>query len=136
MKNLIFLSIMVVMLLTGCATAKSVDKNYSLINYKDGISITEAKLIAKKSLLESKSLGAYQFMAPKVFDRWESYRHQNYWFVLFSPKAYQLKPSHYLVVVEKKSGKIQYAETKYPSNVKGYDWLFGLEPEQYSWHKN
>ena len=65
MKNLISLTI-ILLLFTSCATLDSLDEYYAGINYEDGINRDEAKLIAKKYLVESSYEGQFQVWGPIV----------------------------------------------------------------------
>ena len=130
------LLIIITVMFTGCASVNTVNKNYSSINFDDGVSKEEAKLIAKKSLMESKSFGRYCFMDPAILKWGKAYPHPNYWFVRFTAKN-PLATDHYIVVVDKRSGEIQYSEREniYPMAPKDYRFMFGLEAKNYSWHK-
>lgn len=134
MKNLTL--IIIAVMLSGCAGTHAVNKNYSSINFNDGISREEAKLIAKKSLMESESFGRYCFVDPAVLKWGHAYPHPNAWFIRFANKN-PLATDHYLVVIDKRNGVIQYSEREniYPLTPKDYRFIFGLEAKDYTWHK-
>jgi len=50
MKRIV--SLFMVLILTGCATVGSVNRNFESVNYTDGISRPEAKFIAQKYCLD------------------------------------------------------------------------------------
>jgi len=83
----------------------SVNKSYSKIKYEDGISKSEAKRIAKKSLMESEVKGLYLMTGPGIIHNPDTYPHPNYWFVSFKRKPYSLATTNYLVIVDKISNR-------------------------------
>ncbi len=133
MKNLSLL--LIIVLLTGCTGIKTVSKNYSKINYRDGVSRSEAKLIAKKSLMESQVVHEYRFASPAILKWGKAFGHPNYWFIAFDSRNV-LQPDKYLVVIDKRDGEIRYSEKEYPHPVEpnDYQFIFGLDKKAYKWH--
>lgn len=135
MKQLLT-AVFLTVFLTGCATMKSVNNKYGKVDYTNGISKEEAKSIAKKSLMESKARGKYRFTVPMILDDPYTKPNLEYWYISFSKKIYHLRSSHYLVVINKHTGEIEYSDKKfkYPHPVKGYRWINYLDNPQPDWH--
>jgi len=115
---------------SGCATIKSIEKNYKKIDYSDGINKSEAKLIAKKSLIDSPYRNFYRVIRPRILDNDETLQHPRYWFLKFRRKSSKLNKSNYFVVIEKKTGEVIYAEKHYPNNAQNYRWILELHEYQ------
>ena len=109
-------------ILAGCATVSSVRYFYEKIDYSDGVSKDEAKLIAKKHLIDSVYKYDYRVINPEIRTWYE----KDAWIVRFPPKKVQLlipeglfeavMPNAYLVAVDKRTGAV----------IKGGRW--GFEP--------
>ena len=102
-------SILIIISCLGCATAGSISKSYNAINWDDGINISEAKVIAKHTVL-TRLIGVAPFIrtiGPRIIDDKDTKKFPDYWFVEFS----ELIPSEirfkYLVVIDKKSGVVK-----------------------------
>ncbi len=130
MKKL-FLTLMTLALATtSYANMSALENSYAKINYKDGINQREAKLIAKKALMDSGDKNLYRFFNPEIVDNRYTYPHQQYLFVHLKRKSLEVARSEYLVIVDKKTGKVVYSDKEYhPTNVlayNGYRWAVGL----------
>jgi len=116
-----------VIFMAGCATLDSVGKNYEKINYSDGISPNEAKLIGKNQLISSADKNDYDALGPNFLthiDKKEK-KYSEYYFVIFYPKNTPafFSSSRYLVVINKKAGDVLFSgswDFKYSK----IEWLF------------
>lgn len=119
---------------SGCSTIGSINKSYSKLNRADGISAKEAKLIAKKALLDSEFRGDYRFIRPEIMHTQKTAYHPDHWFLKAKQKKLGFDDSYYFVVVNKKTGEVIYAKnhSPYPTDVKGYFWVFTLHKMQQS----
>ncbi len=106
-KLLFFVTLMIFL---GCARVNSINAHYARVKVEDGITRNEAKLIAKKNLIETRYKYIYQIIWPRILENNHTKRHEDLWFVDFLAKEFQLI-SNYLVILEKDSGKIIYADS-------------------------
>ena len=132
------LMILLAMTVTSCASREDIMKNYEeLIDYSDGVSIKEAKMIAQRKIISVQEKKHYKITAPGVINNSASHKYEDYWFVVFghnwlSPistdagaKTYtELKEAQYLVVIDKKDGNIIFAGEYYPKRSPEFDWVF------------
>ena len=66
----------------------------------------------------------YKMKSPRILKDAFVRDYKDHWFVSFDPKSFDLSFWRYLVVVEKKSGQILFADTYIPYEVADYDWVF------------
>jgi hypothetical protein len=102
MGKFILVSLMI-MLMAGCATVASVNKDYAAVKYDDGINQKEAIAIAQKQLYSEKFYDQYMLSAPDVKNK------DGFWSVAFLYSAmasYDYSMSFYRVQVDQKTGKI------------------------------
>src|SRR3989338_2418583 len=105
MKKIIYLCL-IVMMFSGCSTTKMVNRSFNKIDYSDGISDREAKIIAKKKLIDTGSKGQYVVINPDLLETPDTYAFKaDYWFVSFKNKPLLMKDSTFLVVVNKETGQ-------------------------------
>jgi len=116
--------------LSACSTVNSVNKSYSKINRDDGISVKEAKIIAKKSLVDSQFTRKFIVINPKTLKNPDTYPHPNHYFLKSKSKLLGSDGSSYLVVIDKRTGEVIYSRKNYPTYIKGYRWIMNL-PEGY-----
>lgn len=90
--------ILICLLVGGCATVSSVEKDMQLINYNDGISEKEALTIARKSIINSKLDDYYKIGTASVFNEGEYYR---VWVPSFS-----LNDQVCVIIIEKEKGEM------------------------------
>ena len=62
---------LLIILFSGCATVSSVERSFRSVNFSDGISRQEAKIIAKKEIIQTDFKDNYRVICPKVWDRAE-----------------------------------------------------------------
>jgi len=100
----------------GCTTAltdnvDSVFDHYERIVFDDGISLEEAKVIAQKQLIKKNVVGLYDLSNPLIArDVAELPDYQDYWFVFFEEKKLGSIPFIFMVLVNKETGKIKFAD--------------------------
>ncbi|MBF0522508.1 MAG: hypothetical protein HQL24_05560 [Candidatus Omnitrophica bacterium] len=87
-------------LLAGCSTIQSINKNVSSIDFSDGISEKEAKIIAQKKMLDLEKKG-YLLSLPEAETR------KNYWKVVFS--SLEMNKDYFIVNVKKDTGEVTYS---------------------------
>lgn len=121
MKLRIFLCLAV--LTTGCATAGSINQNYSKIVWDDGISLGEAELMGKKQLVDSKYLLDYQIINPLVRNDEYSQKYPDFWFIEFTSKQWT-DLSSYLVVIHKQNGAIPFEGVYLAGRMPELGWVF------------
>jgi hypothetical protein len=121
-KQLIVAWVIGALLLSGCATIDSVNKNYQKINYSDGINTEEAKLIGKKRLINSGYQSEYQVISPDFLIDKRTKKYPDYWFVVYHPKNLGLTHSKYLVVMNKKTGDVLYSDY-WECKENNFDWI-------------
>ena len=102
--------------MAGCATSstdriQSVSDHYKTIDFGNGISLEESKIVAQRQLIKKNVVDLYDLSNPQVdYDVSELPNHQNYWFIFFEEKQPASIPFIYMVVVNKKNGKIKFAD--------------------------
>lgn len=123
----------ITILLAGCSTIGSVNYGYKRIIYTDGINKSEAKILAKKKIIDEKSQGSYMVIAPdaydldvlsreklmsakesfwtELYDSQGNMKYHHCWAVVFRPKPFpfSLFDLYYLVIVDKTNGEIRAA---------------------------
>ncbi len=90
--------LIITILLSGCATTRSIYANYDSVNYGDGVSKQEAKIIAQKELLDVKQHSSYMISFPDVEDK------GTYWKVIFS--SLYMNRLAYIIDINKTTGEI------------------------------
>lgn len=108
----------------GCAISiESINKNYTKINFQDGISKSDAKIIAQKALLDSGEITKYIYEKP-IFDNdlFVQKRYPNYAFVHFAPEAGSNEG--FLVIINEERGEVKYTGPFSPVQNKDYDMFF------------
>ena len=103
----IFLVLIIVFMLAGCATVESLDRCYSEINWKDGINRNEAALIAKKWLIESKYEGDFQVIGPV------STGFEHYWQISFLYKSLNYYEDVLDVYVDTLTGEVKQTDIRH-----------------------
>lgn len=121
-------------LLNGCATLGSIDYGYKRIIFTDGINKSEAKILAKKKIIENKSSrDSFMVIAPdaydldefsrekrvslkssfwiELYDNEDKMKYPHCWAIVFRPKPFpfSLFDMYYLVIVDKTNGEIRVA---------------------------
>ena len=123
MKNIIMILFLSVSA-SGCATAikpaEVIAKDYSTVNFKDGIDLEEALLIAKKEVNDHTPPQTYLVQEPKLMTDFESVPYQDqYWFVSFNEMTKGTTPVVYMVAIRKDTGKIVFSRSYSPLN----EWI-------------
>jgi len=123
MKNF-GLIVMLLMIASGCATAMKpaevIAKDYSTINFQDGIDLEEALIIAKKEVIDSTPPQTYVVNEPHLMTDFENVPHQDaYWFVSFKEVERGTTPIVYMVTIRKDTGKIVFSRNYSPLN----EWI-------------
>jgi hypothetical protein len=126
-----FLILSLTLIFSGCATVSSVEKSYNDIDFSSSITRREARIIAQKNIIQTNFKSSYTVVDPKIYDASEfdvaekrkelfqytkelyadgKLRYSGSWYVVFHPKPLSLFSVYYLVVVDKSSGQVQYAQ--------------------------
>ena len=101
--------------LIGCASAlvaesKAVLERYPTVVFDDGIALEEAKLIAQRELIRQEEAALYDLPNPQVAaDMAGLPRSQDYWFLFFNERGAWTNQYGFMVVVNKKNGRIKFA---------------------------
>ena len=106
----------------GCATSGA--RPVTSIDASDGINAEEAVLLARQSLIESGQTRRFHSKHPEILSGTMVEDYLDTWFVSFNPKDMDDHFWRYLVVLDKKSGTIIWADTYQPLRVFNYDWVF------------
>lgn len=128
----------VVVLFNGCASIKAIERNYQhMVDVKDGVDIQEAKIIAQHEIILTYEKRDYRVTAPDINTTDYAKQYPDFWFVTFghnwfSPmstdplaKTYtELREGVYVVVIDKKTGAIQFSGEWYPKRDESFNWVF------------
>jgi len=134
----VLLVMMIIFGLTSCASREDIVRNYEeQVNYSDGISPIEAKLIAKRKIITVQERRNYKITDPDILNNLFSQKYPDYYFVVFghnwfSPistdenaKTYSdLMAADYLVVINKNTGEIPFYGEYFPKRSHGFEWVF------------
>jgi len=106
---------------SGCNTlpkpAEVIAKDYTTVNFQDGIAQEEAVIIAKKEVIDSTPPQSYVVGKPRIMTEFESIPHQDqYWFVAFEEIERGQTPVVYMVTIRKDTGKIVFSRSYSPLN--------------------
>ncbi len=102
--------------LAGCTSAmmaesQSVLTRYKTVVFDDGISLEEAKLIAQRELIRQNEAAIYELPRPQTAaDAADLPRYQDHWFVFFDERSIVNIKYIFMVVIHKKTGRIQFAQ--------------------------
>jgi len=125
--------------LTGCTSTDAIYKNYDkmVVHLENGVDAQEAKVIAQKKLINTEEKDSYRISFPDIKTGQMVYKYPGYWFVIFghnwlepmssNPLAgtyTELRETEYLVVIDKKTGKIPFFGEWYPKRENDFDWVF------------
>ena len=94
------------------------------LDLSDGAQMPEAVILARQEFLKSPYRSEYYPKNPEVLHDLSVRDYPAYWFVSFLPKKFDQSFWRYLVVIEKDSGQIIYANPYVPLEVVDYDWVF------------
>jgi hypothetical protein len=101
-KQLIMAWVIGLILLSGCATPVSINRNVASINYSDGIDEQEAKYIAQKYCLDNGIRGIF-ISSPEVE---ETFTNPRFWEIRFQEKDLSQLGYHYTLSIDKKTGEV------------------------------
>ena len=131
-------SLLLLCFLAGCTSTKAIYKNYdTMVNLSNGVDSKEAKIMAQKKLINTEEKDTYRISFPDIKTGPLVYKYPDYWFVVFghnwlepmsmSPLAgtyTELRETEFLVVINKKTGKIPFFGQWYPKRENDFDWVF------------
>ena len=120
----IFLSLVVQSSILGCTTIGGVNKAFEAVNFSDGINQAEAQVIAQEKLVAYKDRRNYVVKSPEVIDNAIVRQYPEYWFVSFEANKFDLSFWNYLVVINKETGAVLFADSYEPLRTVDYDWVF------------
>ena len=104
------------LIMIGCSSTlpdnlKTVSSRYETVVFNDGISLSEAKIIAQNQLVKKNYAALYDLSKPHVDeDVAEMPDYQNYWFIFFEEKQSSSIPFIFMVVIDKDTGKVKFAD--------------------------
>jgi len=124
--------------LSGCSSEKAIYRNYdSMVHNEHGVDTEQAKIIAQKKLIGTEEKDSYRVTFPDIKTGPLVYKYPDYWFVVFghnflepmssNPLAgtyRELLETEYLVVINKKTGRIPFYGEWYPKRENDFDWVF------------
>lgn len=117
--------VLAVLLVTGCQTSSmsdivSVTDSYAAIVFDNGISLQESKIIAQKELIKKNVIDIYGLTMPEVYnDASDLSGHEKYWFIFFKEKRPSNIPFVYVIVIDRKTGRVKFSEDFNEGN----DWI-------------
>ena len=109
-------TILMIFLVAGCATSlsddiKSVKDNYATIVFYGGVVLEEAKIIAQNQLVKRNIADIYALTKPLVKrDVSELPNYEDYWFIFFEEKKPAGIPFIFVVLIDKKNGKVKFSD--------------------------
>lgn len=115
--------------LTGCTTSltenvKTVSDRYETVIFDDGISLEESKTIAQKQLIKKNVVALYDLSKPRIADDVTDLPgHDSYWFVFFEEKRPSSIPFVFMVLIDRETGKVKYADDYNEGN----QWILEAE---------
>ena len=101
--------------LAGCASAivaesKAVLERYPTVVFDDGIALEEARLIAQRELIRQDEAARYDLLNPQAAaDMAGLPRYEEHWFILFNERGAWTNQYVFMVVINKKNGRIKFA---------------------------
>ncbi len=104
------------LVLTGCVTSQTKEvqtvlDNYKTVIFEDAIGLDEAKIIAQRQLVKKNVVDLYDLSHPQVEENVSALpNNQNHWFIYFEEKRPSSIPFVFMVVVDKQTGGIQFAD--------------------------
>jgi hypothetical protein len=137
MRKIVLAGVMV-MGFVSCASREDIVRNYEeQVDYADGVSLNEAKLVAKRRIISVIEKRNYKITDPQVLNNVYTQKYPEYWFVVFghnwfSPistdenaKTYrELMAAQYLIVIDKTTGEIPFYGEYFPKRSHGFEWVF------------
>lgn len=114
-------------ILMGCTTIGSVQRRYLSINYRDGVNLTEAFVIAQNKLIEERKTKIYKLNGFRTYYDKNTVKYPGYWFVHSPAKYFSDKwLMFYLVIIDKSSGEIVWVWEHFPgkTGMMGFDHVF------------
>jgi hypothetical protein len=123
-KDVLLLSL-TVLSLAGCAdNVFSLASQPKALNAADGISIQEARMIARDALKGSEYIYEYRPNTAVLVDNYMSKDYPGFWFVAFANRQSERSFWEFLVVISKQDGSVYAAAPYVPMEVFSYDWIF------------
>ncbi len=95
-----------------------------LVTKNDGIDPDEALAMATYQLVQSPRKGKFNYREPNLMKSPFIRPYPDFWFVEFESNNFDDRFGRYLVVINKKSGDIVFADRYFPYEVMDYDWVF------------
>lgn len=118
---------MMIVSLTGCATVRSIEQNYSKINYEDGLSENEAVVIGQRFLLTHPD-GKQFILSSGYMERGKDFKDKKYIVVKFMSKQFMPFTENFDVrfglCIDRETGEVFYAGKTY---VHIYSGLYDAE---------
>ena len=133
-----YFSLLAICFLAGCTSTQAIYKNYdNLVHVQNGVNEQAAKIIAQRKLINTEEKDSYRISYPDIKTGALVHKYPGYWFVVFGHNwlepmsssslagTYtQLRETEYLVVIDKKTGKIPFFGEWYPKRENDFDWVF------------
>jgi hypothetical protein len=130
--------LLAVCFLAGCTSTQAIYKNYnSMGRIENGVNSEQAKILAQRMLIDTEEKDSYRISYPDIKTGPMVYKYPGYWFVVFghnwlepmSTSALtgtyrELMATEYLVVINKKTGRMPFFGEWYPKRENDFDWVF------------
>ncbi len=107
--------VIIPLFLAGCASAlvaesKAVLERYPTVVFDDGIALEESRLIAQRELIRQDEAARYDLLNPQVAAGMADLpRYAEHWFILFNERGAWTRQYVFMVVINKKNGRITFA---------------------------
>jgi hypothetical protein len=112
----LFILYIVILFLNGCASVRSIEQNYSNINYEDGLSENEAVIIGQRFLLNH-SDGRHFVLSSGYIQRGKDFKDKKYVLVRFMSKQFMPFTKNFEaqfgLCIDKETGEVFYAGKTY-----------------------
>jgi len=123
MRNNLGKIILIIFMLSGCASV-SLQEQYDLINWNDGISEQEAIIIGQQELTEADLTKRFHIKKGSILGNHLVEPYPDFWFVSFYPVEFDDHFARFLVVIKKETGDVVRTEQYRPLRVLDYKWVF------------
>jgi len=125
-------------ILAGCTSTEAIYKNYDkIVHNENGVNAEQAKIIAQRMLINTEQRDSYRVSFPDIKTGPMVFKYPGYWFVVFghnwlepmSSNALtgtyrELMATEYLVVINKKTGRMPFYGEWFPKRENDFDWVF------------
>jgi len=110
--------------LAGCGYLEKSHGESPKIDTSNGVSTSEAFLIAQGLLEEADEKRDYHIKKPQVLTDILVRDYPDYWFIIFPAKKFEKSFWSYLVVINRRAGQVAFSGAYVELDVVDYSWVF------------